>query len=55
MKNKNPSAYQKMFLVTPSVYQKLLTSIEEKDKILMKMTAIQEGNIADIEGTLLCG
>ena len=33
MKNKNPSAYQKMFLVTPSVYQKLLTSIEEKDKI----------------------
>ena len=36
MKNKSPSAYQKMFLVTPSVYQKLLSSIEEKDKVAVE-------------------
>ena len=26
-------AYQKMYLVTPGVYQKLLNCIEEKDKM----------------------
>lgn len=33
MKNKNQSAYQKMYLVTPSVYEKLKSCIEEKEKL----------------------
>ena len=32
-KTKTESAYQKMLLVTPLVYQKLLNCIDEKDKV----------------------
>lgn len=42
MKNKNISAYQKMFLVTPSVYQKLLNSIEEKDKVSIEQLNLKK-------------
>ena len=44
-KSRAVSAYQKMLLVTPGVYQKLLNCIDEKDKLATEQLNVLEGEV----------